>query len=226
MCSNRQQRLTVNSKLSFLEQKPAQVTNYLVPSPSTWSLPFDVYLAQCTVRLFSVQQHVPLQLIVSLTVTHQCVQAIRCVVFLVCYPFLKYTGYSITLRKAAVMVWAGLRGAVGLALSMFLLFDGRVSDRSFRLLAFFFMGMIAAITILVQGTTTSWLLEVRSCGGVLFMPSFDLIAGMLERLGSSNLAKADQSIHRSFVNKRELRTGRSGPFEGRKRSTDMVAIWC
>ncbi|KAL3158150.1 Son of sevenless 1, variant 2 [Trebouxia sp. C0010 RCD-2024] len=85
--------------------------------------------------------------------------AIRCVVFLVCYPVLKYTGYSITLRQAAVMVWAGLRGAVGLALSMFLLFDGRVSDRSFRLLAFFFMGMIAAITILVQGTTTSWLLE-------------------------------------------------------------------
>ena len=77
-----------------------------------------------------------------------------------CYPFLKFTGYSITLRKAAVCVWAGLRGAVGLALSMFLLFDGQVSDRSFRLLAFFFMGMIAAITILVQGTTTGLLLEV------------------------------------------------------------------
>lgn len=77
-----------------------------------------------------------------------------------CYPFLKYTGYSITLRKATVCVWAGLRGAVGLALSMFLLFDGQVSDRSFRLLAFFFMGMIAAITILVQGTTTGLLLQV------------------------------------------------------------------
>lgn len=104
-------------------------------------------------------------------------QAIRCVVFLVCYPVLKYTGYSITLRQAAVMVWAGLRGAVGLALSMFLLFDGRVSDRSFRLLAFFFMGMIAAITILVQGTTTSWLLEVTLvppfCCGMLFVPQFD-----------------------------------------------------
>ena len=44
---------------------------------------------------------------------------------------------------------------------MFLLFDGQVSDRSFRLLAFFFMGMIAAITILVQGTTTGLLLQVR-----------------------------------------------------------------
>lgn len=90
-------------------------------------------------------------------------QAIRVVVFAVCYPFLKYTGYGITMRKAAVCVWAGLRGAVGLALSMFLLFDGEVSDRSFRLLAFFFTGMIAAITILVQGATTGLLLEVTPC---------------------------------------------------------------
>ena len=87
-------------------------------------------------------------------------QAIRVIVFAVCYPLLKTSGYSITLRQAAVMVWAGLRGAVGLALSMFILFDGQFSDRSFRLLAFFFMGMIAAITILIQGTTTGLLLEV------------------------------------------------------------------
>lgn len=126
-------------------------------------------------------------------------QAIRCVVFLVCYPVLKYTGYSITLRQAAVMVWAGLRGAVGLALSMFLLFDGRVSDRSFRLLAFFFMGMIAAITILVQGTTTSWLLEVTLVPIWLFrhfalvvvcLQSLGLIGGMLVHLFCASLHQA------------------------------------
>lgn len=87
-------------------------------------------------------------------------QVVRAVIFALCYPFLKYTGYSITLRKSLVMVWAGLRGAVGLALSLFVLFDGQIGDRSFRLLAFFFMGLIAAITILVQGTTTGLLLQV------------------------------------------------------------------
>ncbi|KAA6417827.1 MAG: salt overly sensitive 1 [Trebouxia sp. A1-2] len=85
--------------------------------------------------------------------------AIRAVIFAVCFPVLKYTGYSITLRKALVMVWAGLRGAVGLALSLFVLFDGQISDKSFRLLAFFFMGLIAAITIMIQGTTTGLLLQ-------------------------------------------------------------------
>ena len=104
---------------------------------------------------------------------------------LVCYPALKYTGYSITPSKALVMVWAGLRGAVGLALSLFLLFDGQIADSSYRLLAFFFLGVIAAITIMVQGTTTGMLLQVNiSKSGIqspihsfgqIFLPSFDFL---------------------------------------------------
>ena len=96
----------------------------------------------------------------GVTLPRYAPQVIRAVILAVCYPLLKITGYSVTLRKAVVMVWAGLRGAVGLALSMFILFDRQVSDRSFRVLAFFFMGLIAAITILVQGTTTGILLQV------------------------------------------------------------------
>lgn len=87
-------------------------------------------------------------------------QAVRGAVVVTTYPLLKYTGYGITFRKALVIVWAGLRGAVGLALSLFVLFDNQIQDRAFRLLAFFFMGLIAAITILVQGTTTGLLLQV------------------------------------------------------------------
>lgn len=93
---------------------------------------------------------------------HHMLQVIRVIIFAVCYPVLKVTGYGINLRKAVVFVWAGLRGAVGLALSLFVLFDGQISDRSFRLLVFFFVGIIAAITICVQGTTTGFLLQVSS----------------------------------------------------------------
>ncbi len=101
--------------------------------------------------------HDSAKFVLSLTIV---VQAVRAVIFAVCFPVLKYTGYGITFRKALVMVWAGLRGAVGLALSLFVLFDGQISDESFRLLAFFFMGLIAAITIVTQGTTTGFLLQV------------------------------------------------------------------
>lgn len=80
------------------------------------------------------------------------------------YPILKMTGYSITWRKVLVMVWAGLRGAVGLALALFILLDNEISDAAFRVRAFFFMGLIAAITIVVQGTTTGLLLQVLPYG--------------------------------------------------------------
>lgn len=88
-------------------------------------------------------------------------QAIRLCIFVVLYPILKMTGYSITWRKVIVMVWAGLRGAVGLALALYILLDAEIADTAFRVRAFFFMGLIAAITIVVQGTTTGLLLRVR-----------------------------------------------------------------
>lgn len=91
---------------------------------------------------------------------HLSLQAIRLFIFVALYPILKMTGYSITWRKVLVMVWAGLRGAVGLALALFILLDNEISDAAFRVRAFFFMGLIAAITIVVQGTTTGLLLQV------------------------------------------------------------------
>ncbi|KAK9814099.1 hypothetical protein WJX72_000644 [[Myrmecia] bisecta] len=85
---------------------------------------------------------------------------IRGVIFLLMYPILRRTGYGITWRTALVMVWSGVRGAVGLVLALFLLLDQKISDREFRVLSFFFVGCMAAITILVQGTTTGLLLQV------------------------------------------------------------------
>lgn len=57
---------------------------------------------------------------------------------------------------------AGLRGAVGLSLSLFVLLDQKIADTRFRTLSFFFMGIIAFLTTLVQGTTMKPLLQVTS----------------------------------------------------------------
>lgn len=121
--------------------------------------------------------------------------AIRAIIFAVCFPILKYTGYSITFRKALVMVWAGLRGAVGLALSLFVLFDGQISDKSFRLLAFFFMGLIAAITIVIQGTTTGVLLQALGLTRRLSAKRTFLnnIMQQVERYGDAHAKMVDHS---------------------------------
>ena len=55
---------------------------------------------------------------------------------------------------------SGLRGAVGLSLSLFVLLDRQISDLRFRSLAVFFMGAQALLTLVIQGTTMPWLLQV------------------------------------------------------------------
>lgn len=43
-----------------------------------------------------------------------------------------------------MQVWAGLRGAVGLSLSLFVLLDNSIEDLRYRTLSFFFMGMMVS----------------------------------------------------------------------------------
>ena len=75
------------------------------------------------------------------------------------YPFL---GVSTPLKPMFPgMDRAGLRGAVGLSLSLFVLLDRQISDTRFRSLAVFFMGAQALLTLVIQGTTMPWLLQAR-----------------------------------------------------------------
>ncbi len=50
------------------------------------------------------------------------------------YPLLSTgkIGYPMTPRTALVMVWAGLRGAVGVAMSLFVLFDPLIESAEFK----------------------------------------------------------------------------------------------
>ena len=55
---------------------------------------------------------------------------------------------------------SGLRGAVGLSLSLFVLLDQKISDSRYRTLSFFFMGITAFLTTLIQGTSMGPILQV------------------------------------------------------------------
>lgn len=46
-----------------------------------------------------------------------------------------------------MQVWAGLRGAVGLSLSLFVLLDNTIEDLRYRTLSFFFMGMMVSAAL-------------------------------------------------------------------------------
>ncbi|KAK6281202.1 hypothetical protein POUND7_015027 [Theobroma cacao] len=90
------------------------------------------------------------------------VQISRCIVVGALYPFLRYFGYGLDLKEAAILIWSGLRGAVALSLSLSV---KRASDRSLNLssetgsLFVFFTGGIVFLTLFVNGSTTQFILH-------------------------------------------------------------------
>jgi hypothetical protein len=77
---------------------------------------------------------------------------VRVVMVLTFYPILRKTGYGITKKELVVLVYGGLRGALGLCLSLIVGVDESLSER-FRQLTVFYMCGMAMLTILVNGLT-------------------------------------------------------------------------
>ncbi|XP_022955956.1 sodium/hydrogen exchanger 7 isoform X2 [Cucurbita moschata] len=91
------------------------------------------------------------------------VQASRVMVVGVLYPFLRYFGYGLDWKEATILTWSGLRGAVALALSLSV---KRSSDQSLYIssetgtLFVFFTGGIVFMTLIVNGSTTQFILHL------------------------------------------------------------------
>ncbi|GMJ13363.1 ARABIDOPSIS SALT OVERLY SENSITIVE 1, SALT OVERLY SENSITIVE 1, ARABIDOPSIS NA+/H+ ANTIPORTER 7 [Hibiscus trionum] len=90
------------------------------------------------------------------------VQVSRCIVVGALYPFLRYLGYGLDLKEAVILIWSGLRGAVALSLSLSV---KRSSDGSPYIssetgsLFIFFTGGIVFLTLIVNGSTTQFVLH-------------------------------------------------------------------
>ncbi|KAK1387163.1 Salt overly sensitive 1 [Heracleum sosnowskyi] len=90
------------------------------------------------------------------------VQVSRTVVVAVLYPCLRYFGYGLDRREATILVWSGLRGAVALSLSLSV---ERSSDSSSYIspetgiLFVFFTGGIVFLTLILNGSTTQFILH-------------------------------------------------------------------
>ena len=85
---------------------------------------------------------------------------IRAIGVLLLWPILSYGTYGMCFKDAIVLSWAGLRGAVGLTLALIVYNSASITDEKFRVLCFFNVALIAALTLLIQGTTTNFLLQL------------------------------------------------------------------
>ncbi|XP_065856867.1 sodium/hydrogen exchanger 8 isoform X2 [Euphorbia lathyris] len=91
------------------------------------------------------------------------VQLSRFIAVGVLYPFLRYLGYGLDWKEAAILIWSGLRGAVALSLSLSV---KRTSDSSVYIstetgtLFVFFTGGIVFLTLIVNGSTTQFIMHL------------------------------------------------------------------
>lgn len=76
----------------------------------------------------------------------------RAVMVFTCWPLLKNSGYGLSTKEFYVLVWGGLRGALGITLSLMVAVDEGLPFR-LRELTVFYMAGLASLTLLINGTT-------------------------------------------------------------------------
>merc|ERR1719254_53548 len=91
-------------------------------------------------------------------------QAVRGVVILVCYPFLKCAGPPFSWKDAVFTWWGGLKGAVGLSIAMIFRMSipggdplAPTGQRFMR-----YMGGVYLLTSLINATTAGYLVKALS----------------------------------------------------------------
>lgn len=72
---------------------------------------------------------------------------------LLLYPILTRCGYGLSRREMIVLIYGGLRGAVGLALALIVTLDHKLETR-FRDLTLFYASGMAVMTIIINGLTS------------------------------------------------------------------------
>lgn len=107
----------------------------------------------------------------------------RALVFVLLWPALQRTGYGIDWRSAVVCTWGGLRGAVGLALALLVTLDPLIADPRFKAVVILHMGIMAVMTLLVNGSTTPLVLSALGMRNVPLAKKRFLQAAVAELAG-------------------------------------------
>lgn len=84
--------------------------------------------------------------------------AVRAVVIYGFYPILKGRGYGLSKKELLVLIYGGLKGGLGISLTMIITVDPYYSIR-YRQLATFYMGGMVLMTVIINGLTSKKILE-------------------------------------------------------------------
>lgn len=82
---------------------------------------------------------------------------IRFGLLFISWPLLKKMGYGLSFKQLILLAYAGLRGAVGLTLALICYSDNEMDERTKTIILFHTAGL-AFLTIIINGTTTGFLI--------------------------------------------------------------------
>jgi NhaP-type Na+/H+ or K+/H+ antiporter len=90
--------------------------------------------------------------------TYLGLHVIRFLSIIIFWPFLKSLGYGMTFSQVLLCSYAGLRGAVGLSLALIVSNDTKL-PKYCRDVILLHVGGVALLTLLINATTTSWVVK-------------------------------------------------------------------
>lgn len=88
-----------------------------------------------------------------LFINYFLIHVLRALAVFVCFPFLREMGYGVSTKECWMMVYGGLRGAVGLALALLVSLESGIPKLDQDLIAFHVAGIVF-LTLVINGTTT------------------------------------------------------------------------
>lgn len=97
------------------------------------------------------------QSIVILFTVYIGINLVRAAMVLILYPIMKKCGYGLTLRESVILVWGGLRGALGLTLALMVSYTLEIPEDIRRQILLFTAGIVT-LTLTINATTIRWLL--------------------------------------------------------------------
>ncbi|KAE9600993.1 putative cAMP-dependent protein kinase regulatory subunit [Lupinus albus] len=150
---------------------------------------------------------------VNLLLLYAYVQVSRCIVVGALFPFLRYFGYGLEWKEAIILIWSGLRGAVALSLSLSVKSStGRSAELTPETgtLFVFFTGGIVFLTLIVNGSTTQFVLRFLGMDKlsaakkrILEFTKYEMLNKALEAFGEigddEELGPADWSTVKRYI---------------------------
>ena len=107
--------------------------------------------------VIAVKVDITWQSIVILFAVYIGINLVRAAMVLILYPIMKKCGYGLTLRESVILVWGGLRGALGLTLALMVSYTLEIPEDIRRQILLFTAGIVT-LTLTINATTIRWLL--------------------------------------------------------------------